>query len=91
MKLWLLRPVGFSEGDGFWKFPTVDNPWNPWYDKAFGFVIRAGTEDEARKLADGEAGDENHDRPWLDPNLSVCEELTSDGPVEIVIRDFASA
>lgn len=36
MKLWLLRPVvGLDEND---------NPWWPWYDKAFGFVVRAETE-----------------------------------------------
>ena len=36
MRLWLLRPQeGLIEGD---------NPWDPWYDKAFGFVVRAETE-----------------------------------------------
>lgn len=31
MKLWLLRPIE-TEGP---------NLWDPWYDKAFGFVVRA--------------------------------------------------
>jgi len=53
MKLWLLRPV-----DGLKK---NDNPWKPWYDKAFGFVVRADTEEEARALAHADAGDENRE------------------------------
>lgn len=36
MKLWLLR-IGFHRSQ-------------PWYDKAFGFVVRAETEAEARAL-----------------------------------------
>jgi hypothetical protein len=44
MKLWLLRP---KEGRSHWE---------PWYDKAFGFVVRANSETEARKLASGDAG-----------------------------------
>ena len=51
MKLWLLRPV-----DGLAK---NDNPWEPWYDKAFCFVVRAETDTEARDMAHAEAGDEN--------------------------------
>lgn len=36
-----------------------DNPWKPWYDKNFGFIIRAKTEKEAREIADENAADEN--------------------------------
>jgi hypothetical protein len=52
MKLWLLRPVD--------NLPDDANPWEPWYDKAFGFVVRAETEEGARRLATEEAGDEKH-------------------------------
>jgi hypothetical protein len=38
VRLWLLRPV--ESGSAFWE---------PWYDKAFGFVVRAETEEDARK------------------------------------------
>ena len=38
MRLWLLRP--------FQGHPR----WNPWYDKAFGFVVRAETAQDARML-----------------------------------------
>lgn len=94
MKLWILRPVeGLNRGD---------NPWEPWYDKAFGFVIRAASEQDARKFAHEGAGSENRgeflDRkiadtksPWLDPKYSTCEELASSGEEGVIIQDFASA
>ncbi len=59
MKLWLLRPnKNLSEND---------NPWKPWYDKAFSFVVRAETEEDARKLAHKNAGSEKDDEEycWL--------------------------
>ena len=94
MKLWLLRPVD--------DLPRGDNPWEPWFDKCFGFVVRAGTESQARQFAHEEAGKENYNTfinrtisnttsPWLDPKYSICTELTTDGEVGVIIRDFASA
>ena len=92
MKLWLLRPV---------RSEREDTAWDPWYDKAFGFVVRAETEEQARQMANGNGGDEcgpvksyvyrTGGDPWLDPKQSTCEELTADGEAEIIIRDFASA
>ena len=77
MKLWLLlRKPG-------------DKLWEPWYDKAFGFVIRAEDEAGARSLAVSECGDERG-AAW-GPDHSTCEELSADGGEEIVMRDFASA
>jgi hypothetical protein len=92
MKLWILRPI---EKDG-------DNPWNPWYDKAFGFVVRAETEEDARAMANADAGDENRGEfmgskiadtktPWLDPKYSTCEPLTADGSAGVMMQDFKSA
>ena len=94
MKLWLLRPM-----DGLAK---NDNPWKPWYDKAFGFVVRAETEDEARSLAHADAGDENRgtflggkiadtNQPWKDAKYSTCVELLPEGAAEVVMKDFARA
>ena len=88
-RLWILRPAGDLE---------AKNLWTPWYDKAFGFVVRAADEKEARVLASKEAGDE-YDRysgedevnPWLEEKYSTCQELLLDGSAEVVIRDFASA
>lgn len=94
MKLWILRPV-----DGL---PKNDNPWNPWFDKSFGFVVRAETEAEARDMAHAEAGDENRDiflgsktsytiGPWKNAKYSTCTELLPDGAAGVVMMDFASA
>jgi hypothetical protein len=94
MKLWLLRPIE--------NLPKGDNPWDPWYDKAFGFVVRAETETDARRLAHGDAGVENRGRflgeriakttePWLNSDYSTCVEITSDGSAGVVIRDFCAA
>ena len=82
MKLWLIQPRGTNSG-----------AWDPWYNKAFGFVVRAETEEQARKFADAAAGDEKHSREdaWLSTMFSTCEELTAAGDPGIVIRDFAAA
>lgn len=62
MKLWILRPV--EELDD-------DNPWDPIYDKTFGFVIRAETEDQARSIAHSNGRDENANTVLDDPDSSV--------------------
>lgn len=86
MKLWLLRPVEGSEH------------WEPWHDKAFGFVIRAETEEAARALAQEKGGDEAgtgyhrvYTDAWTNPVHSTCVEVTTEGPPEVILRDFASA
>lgn len=82
MKLWLLRPRDSNSG-----------PWDPWYDKAFGFVVRSETERAARTYADEGGGCETRygeKQVWSDERLSTCEELASDGPEGIVLRDFKS-
>jgi hypothetical protein len=86
MELYLLRPISGQEEEG---------AWDPWYDKCFGFVIRAESEETARKLADTNAGDENlkDTHPWLDSKQSTCTPLhaDSDNKEEIIIRDFNAA
>ena len=91
MPLWLLQPVEDR--------PALDDPWNPWFDKCFGMVVRASTEDEARSLAHEKAANENRgmflgqrnantNTPWLDAKYSTCSVLVSDGCAEVVIRDM---
>ena len=88
MKLYLLRPR---------EDMPERSPWEPWYDKCFGFVVRAESETEAREFADAGAGSENDDekegtlRPWLDKELSDCEELSDAGEAGVVISDFHAA
>lgn len=85
MKLFILRPV---EG-----LDAADNPWSPWYDKCFGFIIRAETEAEARKIAHENGYDENmySCSPWLNKKYSTCTELTNYGEAGIIMLDVASA
>ena len=81
--------------------PEENNPWEPWYDKAFGFVVRAESEKQARELANRDGGAEcgpvrntvyrTGGDPWLDPEFSHCEVLTSDGDAGVIIQDFRSA
>ena len=94
MKLWILRPV---EG-----LDKKDNPWEPWYDKAFGFVVRAETEEDAREFAHSGAGYENRgeflstktantNQPWKDAKYSTYTELLPEGEAGVVMLDFAAA
>ena len=85
MKLWLLK----ARKD----LPSGDNPWFPWYDKNFGFVVRAETEEQARQIAHESAGDENYGQlqPWLNSKYSECAELLQDGAAEMVLEDFHAA
>ena len=64
-------------------------PWAKWYDKAFGFVIAAESEKEAREIANRNGGDEVvrgdwHSsytvlggtpaaNPWLEEAYATCE------------------
>lgn len=94
MKLWILRPKQ--------NLPKEDNPWEPWFDKAFGFVVCARNEQAARQLAHADAGDENGRNffnpkrantpdPWLSENYSTCVVLTASDKEEIIIKDFQGA
>jgi hypothetical protein len=96
MKLWLLRPLDVDD------LPDGENPWDPWYDKAFGFVVRASNEDEARKFAHADAGCENRGEfmqkeiakttePWLDAKYTTCVPLSDDGESGVVLKDYHSA
>lgn len=89
MKLWILKPL---------KPNALKGPWEPWYDKAFGFVVRAETEEAARAVAQDNGGGETDAYPlrglrpaWTNPKFSSCVELTADGQEEMVLRDFHAA
>jgi hypothetical protein len=65
------------------------------WDEYQGFVIRAETELEARRIANGDKPDsfpfdyeDDEISVWLNPDLSTCEELTADGEAGIVLYDF---
>ena len=85
MRLWILRANETNQ---------VGNPWEPWYDKCFAFVVRAESETAARQIADKNADDENSNKyphPWLDSTYSACDPLTEEGEEGVVIRDYRSA
>ena len=78
MKLFLLRPVKLSES----------GPWG--WDKCYGSVVVAEDETLARCLADEEDSRLRMDmegHPWLDPSLSICEEILPGTEPRVVIRD----
>ena len=82
MNLYLLKPINPDAG-----------PWDPWYDRAFGFVVRAKSPTMARKIADENAGDENRiaGHPWLYPAMSSCKVLRADGPEGLILQDTHAA
>ena len=94
MKLWLLKPnEHLTDGD---------NPWQPWYDKCFGMVIRAETEERARQIAHENASDENRNeflgefisqtnQPWLNKKYSDCIELNQSGEEGLILQDMRMA
>lgn len=90
-RLWLLRPIGI-EDDGW---PSKGSPWDRagYWDCNHGFVIRADSEQQARRMAAGVPGDENRlsPSPWLMPEHSTAEVLTADGDIGMVMRDFHSS
>lgn len=87
MKLWILRPVQNHQ------------LWKPWFDKCFGFVIRAETESHARQLAQEFSIENDHaeieelegSHAWVDPMYSSCTELVQDGNYGVIIKDLKSA
>lgn len=84
MKLWLLKP---QPDETLKKLPM--NPWDPWYGRCFGMVVRAETEQAARVMASENAVDERKKRmnPWLLPEYTTCVELTSDGDKCVILRN----
>lgn len=89
-KLWILRPR-----------QSLDPRWT--YDCAFGFVVRAATEADARTIAQQGGGDEIGPRydsesnrlasldsfpAWLDSEHSTCVELPTDGEAGEIMQDF---
>lgn len=82
-KLWMLQPklnLGFTDYD----------PWNPWYDKNFGVIVRAADEQEARGIAAKSCAYEGEEA-WLSCEHSDCVELPSDGPSGLIMVDHRAA
>lgn len=83
MKLWILRPIeGLSDDD--W------NPWAPWYDKSFGFIVSAHDQETARNIAAENAGDEGK-VAWLTEHASTCTELIAGDIAGLIMKDVHGA
>jgi hypothetical protein len=98
MKLWLITARKDLDEN--------NDPWKPKYSKAFGFVVRAETEKDARNSLDidniGEECYSEYDsdgvytmevcsfNPWLDSDFSDCKELFNEGISEIILRSFVN-
>lgn len=92
MKVWLLRPnPNCPDGRDVWQR----------YDMIHGHVVVAADEAEARRLAQ-EAGircgglgtrprDDDEKNAWLDPKMSLCEELPGEGGPRAVLYDGQAA
>ena len=95
MKLWLIKSkhtelpdtqVIWAE-EGLKRTIKGDNPWESTWDCAYGFVVRAETEEQARQWASKAHGDEGEDA-WLSEKYSSCIELEAEEKAGIVIQDF---
>ena len=59
------------------------------YDTVDSLVVRASSEEEARKLAQSVAGDEGGNASfWLDAKESHCFPLSQEGEPEVICRSF---
>jgi hypothetical protein len=72
MKLWLLTEIDTNK---------------PNYDTADGFVVRARSASEARRLAALQAGDEAG-AYWRDAKRSKCKMLRAKGRAGVILRDY---
>lgn len=88
MKLWILKPAK----DFAVCLPRVGDPWGNCWDCYLGFVVRAETELDARKIASqARGGDESRAvNVWLDEKYTICGELLASGDPGIVMSDFNS-
>ena len=70
-----------------------EDPWKPSVGKVFRFIIRAESEERARRVAHQHAGRENQQienipAPWLSANYSTCIEVKLDGKEEVILLEI---
>jgi|CXWL01.1.fsa_nt_gi hypothetical protein len=86
MKLWKLWANVINKDS--------EDPWIPSAGKVFRLIIRAETEERARKVAHQHAGRENQQidnipAPWLSANYSSCVEVKMDGKEEVIFAEIS--
>lgn len=92
MKLWILQN---RDHEHFEKLGIRD-PWDPWYDKTFGMVVRAKTEEDARMIASEQVGYEHFETVyekelWTNNKFTTCAELNNEGESGVILEDHRSA
>ena len=91
MKLWILAPreeYPFVGGDRTNPADIQRNPWILRYEVVYEQIVRAETEEQARTIAEEHAGYEHIASPWLNPALTICEELTNEGAAELIMQVY---
>jgi hypothetical protein len=98
MHLWILRPrLEVLEREA--------HPWTPPFDKTMAILVRAETEDDARRLAQTKAGhegqgiyqywgaadDELAEGVWLGTDWTTCDELVAAGEPGVILVDRREA
>lgn len=75
MKLWILKRTSWKRSRNV-------------CDEAIGFVIRAETEEKARRIASSSrACTMGCDDVWTSTKKSSCKEITQEGEPEIILMD----
>lgn len=94
MNLYLIKPI--KKGSKL--NPFEGTPWDPWWNKCFGAVMRAGSEAEARQIMSdseyvGDAESKLLKQAWLDESQSkvTCLAEGVSGEKEIILSDFRQA
>lgn len=67
-----------------WLITTEEYSW----DDYKGFVVRAETEDQARTMAEGEAGTYSNGSVFADKTKSKCEEIKAKGEAGVILDSF---
>ena len=87
-KLWILEPRE--------DLPADDNPWEPWFNRCFGIIVEAATEDRARAIAHENCTCKDQwilrdKRAFIDPRYTTCTELRPSGQDRFVMATFEEA
>jgi hypothetical protein len=69
-------------------FMIEDLEDGPTYDCNVGFLVRAKSENQARKIASRRHGGDESPEKWLDPKRSSCERVRVGGQAGILMVDF---
>lgn len=76
----------FSNKPRLWRLARYSSRAGVFETEMVGFVVRASSETEARRIASAHCGDEG-EQEWLDDTRSSCSELRRSGPAGVIMKD----